>query len=124
MTIHSNIFCAGRARRARRSQCIIIPSDSNGGIMRGGPSKELLPGVELLEQTPIIIEKILICAGRDALLWKPSAERWSISEVLAHLAEVETVFCGRARSMVEQENPALEAYDQNAAYAAGKYSAG
>jgi hypothetical protein len=89
-----------------------------------GPNKELLPGFELLEQTPIIIEKILIAAGRDSLHWKPAENRWSISEVLAHLADVETVFLRRAKAMVEEENPRLEAYDQNAAYAAGMYSAG
>ncbi len=89
-----------------------------------GPNKELLPGVEVMEQTPIIIEKILICAGRDSLHWKPSAERWSISEVLAHLAEVETLMLGRAKALVEQENPRIEAYNQNDAYAAGRYSAG
>jgi hypothetical protein len=92
--------------------------------MRTGPSKEFLPGFELLEQTPIIIEKILICAGREALLWKPSAERWSISEVLAHLVEVEGVYQQRSRVIVEKDNPELAAYDQNKAYAAGRYSSG
>jgi hypothetical protein len=89
-----------------------------------GHNKELLPGFEVLEQTPIIIEKILVAAGREALHWKPAPERWSISEVLAHLTEVEGVFLGRAKAMVEQENPHIEAYDQNQAYAAGRYSGG
>ena len=87
-------------------------------------SKELLPGVCVLEQTSIIIEKILYEATPDELHWKPASDRWSIGEVLAHLVEVETVFRKRARLMVEQDAPLLEAYDQNAAYAAGKYSSG
>jgi hypothetical protein len=94
-----------------------------GGVIKG-PNKDLLPGFELLEQTPIIIEKILIAAARDSLHWKPAPERWSISEVLAHITEVEGVFLSRAKAMVEQENPRIEAYDQNAAYAAGRYSGG
>ena len=86
--------------------------------------EDLLPSVSLLEQTPIIIEKILYAATPDELHWKPALDRWSIGEVLAHLVEVETVFRKRAKLMVEQENPLLEAYDQNAAYATGKYSSG
>ena len=88
------------------------------------PREELLPGVSVLEQSPIIMEKILYEATQDELHWKPAPERWSISEVLAHLVDVETVFRRRAKLMVEQESPPLEAYDQNAAYAAGKYSGG
>ena len=87
-------------------------------------NEDLLPGASVLEQTPIIIEKILYAATPDDLHWKPAPDRWSIREVLAHLVEVETVFRQRAKLMVEQENPPLEAYDQSAAYAAGKYSSG
>lgn len=87
-------------------------------------SEEFLPGVSVLEQTPIIVEKILYEATSDELQWKPALDRWSISEVLAHLVDVETVFRKRAKLMVEQDAPPLEAYDQNAAYAAGKYSSG
>jgi len=86
--------------------------------------KESLPTLELLEQTPIVIEKILYIATQEQLHWKPAMDRWSISEVLAHLVEVERVFRERARKMVEEENPVLESYDQNAAYQAGKYSVG
>ena len=92
--------------------------------MKAAPSKDALPGLTLLEQTPIIIEKILYAATKDELYWKPKAERWSISEVLAHLVDVEQVFRERARRMVEEDAPALDSYDQNASYAAGKYSSG
>jgi len=92
--------------------------------MQPAEKKELLPALELLEQTPIIIEKMLYAASQEQLHWKPAMDRWSIGEVLAHLVEVERVFHERARKMVEEENPALESYDQNAAYAAGNYSGG
>lgn len=85
---------------------------------------EATPTLAVLEQTPIILEKILAGASADALHWKPSADRWSIGEVLAHLVEVEQVFRTRAKRMLEEEDPQLESYDQNAAYAAGKYSSG
>lgn len=92
--------------------------------MPSAAEKQVLPALELLEQTPIIIEKILYSATQEQLRWKPAPDRWSISEVLAHLVDVERVFRERARRMVEEENPFLESYDQNASYAAGKYSSG
>lgn len=93
--------------------------------MSATPSPHTLPGVGVLEQTPIIIEKILWVAGDEQMNWKPSMDRWSISEVLAHLAEVEVLgFRERVQKMLDQDNPLLEPYDQNAAYEAGRYSGG
>ena len=88
---------------------------------RANPSA--IPGIAVLEQTPIIIEKIVLSATDEQMGWKPSTERWSISEVLGHLAEAEVLgFRERVRVMMETNNPAIEAYDQNAAHAAGKYA--
>ena len=87
-------------------------------------SPDALPGLAVLEQTPIIIEKIVWAASDEQLHWKPAPDRWSISEVLAHLADVEVVgFRDRIQLMLEKNNPQLDAYDQNGAYAAGRYSA-
>lgn len=90
--------------------------------MSASASSHALPGLAVLEQTPIIIEKILWAANDDLMQWKPSPERWSIGEVLGHLADVEITFRGRVQKMLDHNNPPLEPYDQNAAYAAGKYA--
>jgi hypothetical protein len=90
--------------------------------MAASASSHSLPGLAVLEQTPIIVEKILWAANDELMQWKPTAERWSIGEVLAHLADVETVFRGRVQKMLDQNNPKIEPYDQNASYAAGKYA--
>ena len=93
--------------------------------MAATPSPHTLPGLAVLEQTPIIIEKIIWAASEEQMSWKPAMDRWSISEVLAHLADVESVgFRERIQKMLDKNNPQLEAYDQNAAYAAGKYMGG
>jgi DinB family protein len=93
--------------------------------MNSPASAATLPGLNVMEQTPIIIEKLVSLASDDQLAWKPAMDRWSISEVLAHLADVEVVaFRERIRMMAEQDTPNLEGYDQNAQYAAGKYSGG
>ncbi len=93
--------------------------------MESAATAQVLPGLSVLEQTPIILEKLLLEVTDEVMQWKPSPERWSISEVLAHLADVEVAaFRERVKAMVEQESPRLEFYDQNAMYAAGKYSGG
>ena len=53
--------------------------------MAATPSPDALPGLAVLEQTPIIIEKIVWAANDEQLHWKPAPDRWSISEVLAQL---------------------------------------
>ena len=81
-----------------------------------------LPGISLLEQTPIIIEKILLDVPDSTLGWKPAMDRWSISEVLAHLTEYDQIFRERIKRIAQENNPAIESYDQNVSYAAGKYN--
>jgi DinB superfamily len=71
------------------------------------------PGMPILEQTPGILRTLLAAAAREDLDWQPSPERWSISMVLAHLAEVELkAFRSRFAAMADGENPFLAAYDQ------------
>lgn len=84
-----------------------------------------LPGIGVLEQTPIIIEKILQTASDDQMHWKPSPDRWSISEVLAHLSDAEVKgFRERVEQMLKSDSAKLAAYDQEAAYKEGRYSHG
>src|SRR5712691_4322799 len=91
-------------------------------FMQAAQAKETLPGVLLLEQTPIILEKLLHSAPHDVLQWKPAPDRWSISEVLAHLLDVEQMFSERVRRMVEEQSPQLSEFDEKAVQT--KYSSG
>lgn len=80
-----------------------------------------IPGLATLKQTPRILEMMLAAAPPEAFDWKPNPERWSISQVLAHLAHVEREgFRVRVEQFVKGEP--LGAYDQNAQAAAGTYS--
>jgi len=87
----------------------------------GRASADVPPEIAILEQSPIIIEKVLIAAGPDELHWKPAPDRWSIGEVLGHLVDVEKLMLGRVQKMVKEENPVIESYDQNQVAATGKY---
>lgn len=88
----------------------------------GRASADVPPEIAILEQAPIIIEKILVAAGPNELHWKPAPDRWSIGEVLGHLVDVEKLMRERVQRMVKEENPVIEAYDQNQVSATGKYS--
>jgi hypothetical protein len=78
------------------------------------------PGVHILEQTPRTLRSLLTKATKEELDWQPSADRWSITMVLAHLAEVETDgFMSRFRAMARQDGSFLPAYDQLALFQTG-----
>jgi hypothetical protein len=87
------------------------------------PEDYLLPGLGTLEATPEILRGLLAAVTEDQTAWKPSPDRWSIAEVLEHMSHVEGhCFRLRAELMVKEDNPELEAYDQEALYAQGQYT--
>lgn len=81
------------------------------------------PAILLLEKTPKILETMLCDLSGELLHWKPAPDRWSISEVLAHLSDLEPVYAERCRRMASEESPALQRYDQ-AKSPGGDYSRG
>jgi hypothetical protein len=87
------------------------------------PDDYLLPGIATLEATPEILRGLLTSVTAEQTVWKPAPDRWSIAEVLEHLAHVEAhVFRLRVERMVKEDIPELEVYDQDALAAAGQYS--
>ncbi|MDP2949447.1 MAG: DinB family protein [Chloroflexota bacterium] len=71
--------------------------------------------VDTLRALPGQVEELVQgLPGQDALRWRPSPDQWSIKEVCAHLRD-STEFDGtRIRRMVEEDDPFLPAYDQDA----------
>ncbi|MGA2591604.1 MAG: DinB family protein [Bryobacteraceae bacterium] len=73
--------------------------------------------LRILQQTPDLLRNLLAPATREQLDWRPSSERWSISMVLAHLADVEVRgFRDRFEAILGAERPLLAAYDQLALF--------
>lgn len=68
-----------------------------------------LPCLDLLEATPEILRGLMTGLTRDDVRWKPAPDRFSIGEVLAHLAHSES-HCYRARVdlFLSEERPDLE----------------
>jgi hypothetical protein len=52
---------------------------------------------------------------------RPAPDKWSVAEILAHLADVEIVIGWRMRSILGAPGTPVQAYDQNAWVIAGHY---
>jgi uncharacterized damage-inducible protein DinB len=52
---------------------------------------------------------------------RPAPEKWSVAEILAHLADVEIVIGWRMRSILGAPGTPVQAYDQNAWVTSGHY---
>jgi DinB superfamily len=52
---------------------------------------------------------------------RPAPDKWSVAEILAHLADVEIVIGWRMRSILGAPGTAVQAYDQNAWVTTGHY---
>jgi hypothetical protein len=62
-------------------------------------------------------------ASRQQLAQRPAPNKWSVNEIVAHLAEAEIVVGYRMRSIVGAPGTPIQAYDQDAWAAAGNYAA-
>ena len=52
---------------------------------------------------------------------RPGSDKWSVAEILAHLADVEIVIGWRMRSILGDPATPVQAYDQNAWVTSGHY---
>ena len=76
--------------------------------------------MNILAQTPRALRELLTAATEDDLEWQPRPDRWSITIVLAHLADLEEKgFVSRFHAIATEDNPHLPAYDQLALFRGG-----
>ena len=78
-----------------------------------------LPGFGQLEATPEILRLLMEGVSEEETQWKPAPNRFSIAEVLEHISHTEGhYFRVGVESMMEEDNPDLDPYDQEAYFAA------
>src|SRR5579862_1730164 len=71
--------------------------------------------LDVLSTTPQKLAKELSVLSRREIITRPAEGKWSVQEILAHLADVEElVMRARVAAMIEQENPMLSPFDQEA----------
>ena len=67
------------------------------------------------------LERLIKGATPAKLRKRPTPEKWSAAEILAHLADAEIVASWRLRSILGAPGTPIQAYDQEAWLAAGQY---
>jgi hypothetical protein len=78
---------------------------------------------EQLELTPGVIRSLLAGLTPEQVVWKPAPDRFSIAEVLAHLAHTEHhAYASKYEQFAAEGDSALEPYDTDAMVARGEYS--
>jgi DinB superfamily len=73
--------------------------------------------VELLERfrrAPELLAAAMIGAAGEVVDFKPGPDKWSVRQILCHLADSELVDAMRYRQVIAEEKPLLQAFDQNA----------
>lgn len=69
--------------------------------------REYAKGCERLQQA-------ISGLSAEELAYKPSPDKWSIHEIVVHLADAETVGAQRMKKVLAEERPLLTGYDQDA----------
>jgi hypothetical protein len=78
--------------------------------------------LEMQKQTPVVLEEFLARASNEQLTTRPGPDKWSVGEIIAHLAEDEIVTTWRYRQMVENSGVHLPGFDQDLWARVGDYA--
>jgi DinB family protein len=79
--------------------------------------------VKVQSATPARLARLIRGASRARLAKRPAPGKWSVNEILAHLAESEIVVGYRLRTIMGEPGAPIQAFDQDKWAAAGKYAA-
>ena len=85
--------------------------------MRGGEAMteaELKQRLDAAEKNPRELAAATSGLPAETLRYKPAPDKWSILEILGHLADVEIMYGHRIRQMLADEKPVIAPIDQNA----------
>ena len=75
---------------------------------------ELKKHIVASEKSPREIAAAVSGLSPAVLAYKPTPDKWSILEILSHLADIEIVYGYRLRQMLADEKPVIAPMDQNA----------
>ena len=81
------------------------------------------PALDVLADTPKRLERLIGGVSATTLRTRPAPDRWSVSEILAHLADGEIVGAFRMRLILGSPGVSIAAYDQDTWVTSGHYDA-
>ena len=68
--------------------------------------------LEILRSTAATLTTLISDASSEQLVRRPAAEKWSVRDILCHLADTELVFGFRLRQTVAEPHHVIQPYDQ------------
>lgn len=77
--------------------------------------------IKVQSTTPKKLDRLIEGVPTAKLRKRPAPEKWSVAEILAHLADVEIVVGWRMRSILGSPGTHIAAFDQDAWVIAGHY---
>lgn len=78
--------------------------------------------IKIQRTTAAKLKKLTQRLTPKQLKWKPEPTKWSIAEIVAHLADVEIVASWRMRSIVGANGTTIQPFDQDAWASAFQYA--
>ena len=85
--------------------------------MELNPYAKFLDGedpVPVLFTTTSRLQALIAPLSLEAIEQTPGPGKWSIREILCHLADCELVFCFRLRQAMAEDHPVIQPFDQDA----------
>ena len=76
--------------------------------------QELKKHIDDAEKNPELVAREVSGLKKNALDYKPSPDKWSIQEIVCHLADAELVFAHRIRQALADKEPTFAPIDQDA----------
>lgn len=73
-------------------------------------------------ETPATLARLIDGVSDQQLRHRPSPDKWSVTEILAHLAEDELATSWRYRQMIEHDGATLHGFDQELWARLGNYA--
>jgi hypothetical protein len=69
--------------------------------------------LEVTRATPVRLENLLQTLGPEKLELAPAPGKWSVRDILSHLADCEIVFAFRLRQTLAEDHPVIQPFDQD-----------
>ncbi|HZQ96526.1 MAG TPA: DinB family protein [Candidatus Sulfotelmatobacter sp.] len=77
--------------------------------------------IKVQRSTVAKLKKLIQGRSPKELKWRPEPAKWSIAEIIAHLADTEIVASWRMRSVIGENGITIQPYDQDAWASAFEY---
>lgn len=68
----------------------------------------------VLRETPARLARVLDALSAEQIEKRPAPEKWSVREIVAHLADCEIAWAWRLRYVYGADRPVLQPFDQDA----------